>query len=82
MSNFIPNDFIKIQPKDLPWITTEIKRLIKQQNRFYKNFKRKGCKPEEKEVVGNIRNECSNAINHGYLETVDMNEDFRCIRYG
>ena len=24
MSNFIPNGYIKIQPKDPPWITTEV----------------------------------------------------------
>ena len=63
MSNFIPNDYIKIQPKDPPWITTEIKRLIKKQNKFCKNFQRKGCKPQDKEVVDNFRNECFNAIN-------------------
>ena len=63
MSNFIPNDYIKIQPNmDPPWITTEIKRLIKKQNRFYKNFKRKGCKPPDKEAVDNFRDECFNAI--------------------
>ena len=54
MSNFIPNDYIKIQPKDPPWITTEIKRLIKKQNRFYKNFK---LQPQDKEAVDNVRNE-------------------------
>ena len=30
MSNFIPNDYIKIPPKDHPWITPEIKRLRKK----------------------------------------------------
>ena len=48
---------------DNHWITTEIKRLIKKQNRFYKNFQRKGCKPQDKEAVDNFRNECFNAIN-------------------
>ena len=32
-------------------------------NGFYKNFKRKSCKPEDKEAVDNFRNECFNAIN-------------------
>ena len=63
MSNFIPNYYRKIQPKDPPWITTEINRLIKKQNRFYKNFQRKGCKPHDQEAVDNFRNECCNAIN-------------------
>ena len=63
MSNFIANDYIKIRPKDPPWITTEINRLIKKQNRFCKNFKRNGCKRQEKDAVDNFRYECFNAIN-------------------
>ena len=59
MSNFIPNDYIKIQQKDPPWI----KKLFKKHNKFYKNFKRKCCKPQDKEAVDNFRNECFNAIN-------------------
>ena len=63
MSNFIPNDYIKIQLKDPPWITPEIKRSIKKQNRFYKNYKRNGCKPEDQVAVDNFRVECFNIIN-------------------
>ena len=63
MSNFIPNNFIKILPKEPPWITTDIKRLIKKQNRFYKKFKRNGCKPDDKVIVDNFRNECFDVIN-------------------
>ena len=63
MSNFIPNDYIKIQLKDPPWITPEIKRLIKKPNRFYKNYKRNGCKPEDQVAVDNFRIECFNIIN-------------------
>ena len=63
MSNFIPNDYIKIQPKDPPWITPEIKRLIKKQNRFYKNYKRNGCKLEDQVAVDNFRIECFHIIN-------------------
>ena len=93
MSNIIQNDYIKIQPKDPPWITSEIKRLIKKQNRFYKiqartldgggggarrafgpsthyrgsrfykNYKRNRCKPEDQVAVDNFRIECFNIIN-------------------
>ena len=39
MSDFIPNDYINVQTKDLPWIIIEIKRLIKKQNRLLDRFK-------------------------------------------
>ena len=37
--------------------------MIKKQNRFYKKFKRNGCKPEDKVIVDNFRNECFDVIN-------------------
>ena len=48
MSNFIPNKFIKIDPKDLPWITYNIKNMIKIQNRMFKIYRRHGYLNEDK----------------------------------
>ena len=31
-SNFIPNNFVKIHPKDPPWINYNLRRMIKKQN--------------------------------------------------
>ena len=42
MSNFIPNKFIKVVPKDPPCITNDIKRKIKRQNSMHKIYKRHG----------------------------------------
>jgi hypothetical protein len=36
----VPNRSIQVRPKDLPWITTDCKRLIRDCNRSYKRFKR------------------------------------------
>ena len=63
MSNFIPNKTIKVSPKDAPWISNDLKRMIKRQNRQYKKFKRNGSKPENKAAVDDFRNECFSAIN-------------------
>ena len=62
MSNFIPNEIIKIRPRDPPWITQPLKTLLNRQNRLYKNFKRHGFKPEDKIRVDNFNAECMNAI--------------------
>ena len=73
LSNFIPNEYVKVTPKDPPWITNGLKRMIKKQNRQYKNFKRKGSKPGDKAVVDGFRQECFNAINaakEDYLKTL------------
>ena len=64
MSNFIPNDTIKVTPKDPPWITKTLKTLLNRQNRLYKNFKRHGYKPEDKIRVDNFNAECMTAISN------------------
>ena len=63
MNNFIPNKYIKIQPKDPPWINDNLRKMIKKQNRQYKNFTKNGCKPEDKCLVDKFRNDCFEAIN-------------------
>ena len=73
LSNFIPNEYVKVTPKDPPWITNGLKRMIKKQNKQYKNFKRKGSKTGDKAVVDGFRQECFNAINaakEDYLKTL------------
>ena len=47
MSNFIPNQYINVQPKDPPWINEKLKKMIKKQNRQYKSYVKDGCKPEK-----------------------------------
>ena len=71
MRNFIPNEKITVKPKDPPWITKDLKRLIKRQNRQYKNFVRNGCQPTEKHLVENFRNECFTATNNAKREYLE-----------
>ena len=62
MSNFIPNEYIKVNPKDPPWISNAIRRMIKKQNRQYKNFVRNGCKNDDNSRVERFLTECFAAI--------------------
>ena len=75
MSNFIPNEYIKVHPKDPPWINDNIRRMVKRQNRQYKNYVKNGCKIEVKILVENFRNECFEAISKAktkYLNDMGM----------
>ena len=75
MSNFIPNEYTKVQPKDPPWINNTLRRMIKRQNRQYKNFVNHGCKSEDKVRVDNFRKECFEAINKSkeqYFKTTGL----------
>ena len=68
ISNFIPNAYIKVQPKDPPWINNDLRRMIKRQNRQYKCYVKNGCKDGDKIRVDNFRNECFEAINKAKSE--------------
>ena len=61
MSKFIPNKMTKIIPKDPPWVTDDIKRMIRRQHRLYSNFKKHGYRADDKIRVDNFR-ECNHAI--------------------
>ena len=62
MSNFIPNKIIKVVPKDPPWITRDLKSILNRQQRFFRNFKKHGSKPDDKRRVDALRDECKKAI--------------------
>ena len=73
MSNFIPNEIIKVTPKDPPWITKPLKTLLNRQCRLYKNYKKHGYKPEDKIRVDNFNAECMVAISKAketYLDNI------------
>ena len=62
MSNFIPNKTHKIEPKDAPWITQDLRRMINRQKRTFKNYKRHGYLNAGKIRVDQFRNECNLAV--------------------
>ena len=40
--NFIPNNYVKIQPKDPLWINNNLRTMIKKQNKQYKQILKNG----------------------------------------
>ena len=62
MSNFIPNKMIKVYPSDPPWINMDLKRLLRRQQRLYRNYKRHGYNEDDKRRVDAFRDECNIAI--------------------
>ena len=62
MSNFIPHEKKKVQPRDNPWITKPIKAMINRKNRLYKNYKRHGYQLNDKTRLDNFRLECQKAV--------------------
>ena len=62
MSNFIPNEIKRIVPRDPPWITKELKTMLKRKNRLYKNYKKHGYREDDKVRLVQFREECKNAV--------------------
>ena len=59
MSNFIPNETIKVTPRDPLWITRQLKTMFKKKKRFKK---RHGYQPHNKIGFDNFPKECLNTI--------------------
>ena len=62
MSNFVPNEVKTVCPREPEWLNTNIKKLIRNQNKIFKRYKKNGYKNEDKVVVDRLRNECHEAI--------------------
>ena len=73
MSNYIPNKMIKVLPRDPPWINQDLKRMLKRQQRLYKNYKSHGHKNDDKSRVDLFREKCKLAVQNAkisYLEKI------------
>ena len=64
MSNFIPNETISVNPRDPEWLNHDVKKMLKNQNKIHKKFKRNGYKNEDKIVLDRLRNQCFDIITY------------------
>ena len=62
MSLYIPNESIKINDKDPPWLTHELTTAIKRKHRVYKKFVRHGRNQEDWTFVRNLQLENTKKI--------------------
>ena len=67
VSNFIPIEIKRIVPRDPPWITKPLKTMLNRKNRFFKNYKRHGYKPNDKVRLENVRKECQESVESAKL---------------
>ena len=54
MANFIPNEIMRIIPRDPPWITKPLKTMLNRKDRFFKHYKRHGYQLEDKVRLDNF----------------------------
>ena len=64
MSNFVPNEVKTFYPQDPEWLSSDIKKLLRNQNKIYKRYKKNGYKNEDKVIVDRLRNECHEVVNN------------------
>ena len=62
MSNFIPNQSKIFRPRDPPWFSDYIRKLLRKQNKLYRKFTRQGYTDEDKINLENHRIITSNSI--------------------
>ena len=62
MHHFIPNQMIRCDDRDPPWITPKLKTAIKHKHQIYNKYVKRGRKPDEWEYVTQARNKTSAMI--------------------
>ena len=67
MTNFVPNETKRFVPRDPPWITRPLRKMLKRKNRLYKSYKRHGYKEEDKVRLDTFRTECHQAVEDAKL---------------
>ena len=61
-SNFIPNKFKTMRPREAPWITQTVKNFLRKKNHAYKNFVKNGQPNNKLEGIKNMISEGSRLI--------------------
>ena len=61
-SNFIPNEIISCNYKDPPWISTEIKNMLKRKNRLFKKYTSNGRKVDDFYALNQCSAQCCELI--------------------
>ena len=64
MKFYVPNSIKTFNDKDAPWITPEVKTIIKKNKRVFKKWIDNGRKPEDREMVTRVQYETNNAITY------------------
>ena len=62
MNNYVPNEVKRFVPRDPPWISKQLKTLLRRKNRFFRNYKKNGYKPDDKIKLETFRKECKEAV--------------------
>ena len=62
MSNFIPHETKRFDPRDPPWITKPLKTMLNRKNKLFKNYKKHGYKAEDKVRLYVFLTECQQAV--------------------
>ena len=51
MNSFIPNKILTINDRDAPWVTPEVKTVLRKNKRVFKRWINRGGKPSERTIV-------------------------------
>ena len=62
MSNFVPNEVKRFNPRDPPWLSKSLKKLLKKKNRLFSSYKSHGYKDDDKVRLDAFRIECRDAV--------------------
>ena len=72
MGNYVPNENKIYRSRDPDWMTANIKKKLRKQNKLFKNYRRNGYLVEHKKVLDDFKADCTEEIRkakESYLKT-------------
>ena len=64
MNSFIPNKIVTINDRDAPWVTPEVKTILRTNKRVFKRWIHRGRKPSERVIVNQTQCVTNTTINN------------------
>ena len=78
MGQYIPNKVIRVDDRDAPWITPEVKTAIRKNHRVYNKWKSRGKPPDSRDNVKKVQKETDEIIGKAKADYVKLLEDKLC----
>ena len=76
MEYFIPNKVVTIDDKDAPWITPEVKQMLRKNKKAFANWIKKGRNPITRDNIKQIQIDTNRTISHAktkYIKDLSNN---------
>ena len=71
MESSIPNKVVTFDDKDAPWVTPEVKQMLRKNKKAFANWIKKGCNPITRDKIKQIQIDTNRTISHAKTKYIN-----------